>query len=46
MAQFPDLRHRAATSAVTFGLLSYITAITPIGIETFSIHQFIRSSPL
>jgi hypothetical protein len=35
--QFPDLRHKAATSAVTFGRLSYITPITPIGVETFLI---------
>jgi hypothetical protein len=35
--QLPDLIHKAATSAVTFGLLSYITPITPIGVEIFLI---------
>ncbi len=28
---FPDLKHKVATSEVTFGLDSYITPITPIG---------------
>ena len=37
MTAFPDLKHNDATSAVTLGLLSYITPITPIGIETFDI---------
>ena len=35
--QFPDFKHNAATSAVTLGLLSYITPITPIGVVTFLI---------
>ena len=35
--QLPDFKHKAATSAVTFGLLSYITPITPIGVVTFLI---------
>ena len=30
----PDLKHRPATSDVTLGLLSKITPITPIGIDT------------
>ena len=34
--QFPDFKHKAATSAVTFGLLSYIIPITPIGIDIFA----------
>ena len=34
---FPDLKHKLATSEVTFGLLSYITPITPIGIDTLLI---------
>ena len=34
---FPDLKDKAATSEVTFGLLSYITPITPIGIDTLLI---------
>ena len=34
---FPDFRQRAAASEVTFGLASKITAITPIGVDTFSI---------
>ena len=34
---FPDLKHKLATSEVTLGLLSYITAITPIGIDTLLI---------
>ena len=34
---FPDLKHKLATSEVTLGLLSYITPITPIGIETLLI---------
>ena len=34
---FPDLKQRLATSDVTFGLLSYITAIIPIGTVTFFI---------
>ena len=37
MTAFPDLKHNDATSAVTLGLLSYITPITPIGIDTFDI---------
>ena len=37
IAQFPDLRHKAETSAVTFGLLSYMTPITPIDVVTFLI---------
>ena len=32
---FPDLKHKLETSDVTLGLLSYITPITPIGIDTF-----------
>ena len=35
--QLPDFKHNAATSAVTLGLLSYITPITPIGVVTFLI---------
>ena len=35
--QLPDFKHNAATSAVTLGLLSYITPITPIGVVTFFI---------
>ena len=34
-----DLKHNADTSTVTFGLLSYITPITPIGIVTFEIFK-------
>ena len=34
---FPDLKHKLATSDVTLGLLSYITPITPIGIDTLLI---------
>ena len=34
---FPDLKHKLATSEVTLGLLSYITPITPIGIDTLLI---------
>ena len=37
MTAFPDLKHKDAISAVTLGLLSYITPITPIGIDTFDI---------
>ena len=37
ITQLPDLKHKADTSAVTLGLLSYITPITPIGIVTFLI---------
>ena len=33
--QLPDFKHNAATSAVTLGLLSYITPIMPIGVVTF-----------
>ena len=32
---FPLLKQSAAVSLVTFGRLSYIIAITPIGIDTF-----------
>ena len=35
----PDLKHKQATSDVTFGLLSYITPITPIGIDTLLIFK-------
>ena len=35
--QLPDFKHNAATSAVTLGLLSYITPITPIGVVIFRI---------
>ena len=35
--QLPDFKHKAATSAVTLGLLSYITPMTPIGVVTFLI---------
>ena len=35
--QFPDFKHNAATSAVTLGLLSYITPMTPIGVVTLLI---------
>ena len=38
--QLPDFKHNAATSAVTLGLLSYITPITPIGVVTFLIVKF------
>ena len=34
---FPDLKHKLATSEVTLGLLSYITPMTPIGIDTLLI---------
>ena len=34
---FPDLKHKLATSEVTLGLLSYITPITPIGMDTLLI---------
>ena len=34
---FPDLKHKLETSEVTFGLLSKIIPITPIGIEIFLI---------
>ena len=37
ITQLPDLKHKADTSAVTLGLLSYITPITPIGIVTLFI---------
>ena len=30
---FPDFKHNAPASAVTFGRLSYITPITPNGVE-------------
>ena len=33
----PDLKHKLETSEVTLGLLSYIAAITPIGIVTLLI---------
>ena len=33
----PDLKHKLATSDVTFGLLSYITPMTPIGTDTLLI---------
>ena len=36
---FPDLKHKLATSEVTLGLLSYITPITPIGIDTLLIFK-------
>ena len=35
--QLPDFKHNAATSAVTLGLLSYITPMTPIGVVTLLI---------
>ena len=35
--QLPDFKHNAATSAVTLGLLSYITPMTPIEVVTFLI---------
>ena len=35
----PDLKHKLATSDVTLGLLSYITPITPIGIDTLLIFK-------
>jgi len=34
---FPDLKHKLETSDVTFGLLSYINPIIPIGTETLFI---------
>ena len=39
IAQFPDFKHREATSAVTLGLLSYITPMTPIGVDIFFIYR-------
>ena len=39
--QLPDFKHNAATSAVTLGLLSYITPITPIGVVTFFIFKLL-----
>ena len=39
MTVFPDLKHKDATSDVTFGLLSYIIPITPIGIDIFEIFK-------
>ena len=37
ITEFPDLTHNAAASPVTFGLLSYITPIIPIGVVIFFI---------
>ena len=37
ITEFPDLKHNAATSDVTLGLLSYIIPMTPIGIDTLLI---------
>ena len=39
ITQFPDLKHKVETSAVTFGLLSYIIPIIPIGIVTLFIFR-------
>ena len=41
IAQFEDFRHKEATSAVTLGLLSYITPITPIGVDIFFIFNLL-----
>ena len=46
IAQLLDLRHSAATSAVTLGLLSYIIPITPIGVVTRFILSLFFSFPL
>ena len=35
----PDLRHKAPASAVTLGLLSKITPMTPRGVETRDIFK-------
>ena len=37
IAVLPDLKHKEETSQATLGLLSKITPITPIGMETFLI---------
>ena len=39
---FPDLKHRLETSEATLGLLSNITPITPIGIESFDKVDYLR----
>ena len=39
ITEFPDLKQREAISEVTLGRLSYITPITPIGIEILEIFR-------
>ena len=44
IAQFPDLMHSALISIVTFGLLSYITPITPRGtLFLYTLRPFCKS---